>query len=282
VLTLETNDAEAAELEDLELELLLEGIARRYGSDLRGYARSGLKRRVRGALEAEGLPSLSALQEVVLRDPSTLARLLAAVGTNAHGLFRDPGFYLALRRRVVPLLRTYPFVRVWLAGCSTGEEVYSTAILLAEEGLSSRVRLYATEASDAVLARARAGVYAAAHLPEWSARYLEAGGRRVLADYVSGGHEAFAFAAALRDNVVFGQHDLAVDRSFNEFNLVLCRNVMIHFGVELRRRVHVLLHESLCRLGVLALGARESLRGSGGEDRYDVLDDEARLFRRVD
>jgi chemotaxis protein methyltransferase CheR len=279
--TLDMIDPETSSVEDLELELLLEGIARRYGSDLRGYARSALKHRVMGALEAEGVASVSALQQVVLRDAPAMARLLATITTNAHGLFRDPDFYLTLRRRVVPLLRTYPFVRVWVAGCSTGEEVYSTAIVLAEEGLAARVRLYATETSETVLARAKAGVYDPAALPEWSARYLEAGGRRVLADYVSLGPGGLSFASSLRDNVVFGQHDLAVDRSFNEFNLILCRNVMIHFGLELRRRVHALLHESLCRLGLLALGARETLRESGYQDRYEALDDETRLYRRL-
>jgi chemotaxis protein methyltransferase CheR len=269
------------DIEDLEIELLLEGIARRTGSDLRGYARSALKHRILGALEGEGMRSVSALQERVLRDAPAMTRLLATLTTNVNGMFRDPGFYLALRRHVVPLLRTYPFVRIWLAGCSTGEEVYSTAILLCEEGLSARVRLYATDLSEGVLARAKTGVYSAELLPTYEARYLEAGGQRTLTDYLVIEHEGMTLAPSLRDNVVFGQHDLATDRSFNEFNLILCRNVMIHFGPELRRRVHALLDESLCRLGILGLGARETLRGSGFEDRYEPLDDEGRLFRRL-
>jgi chemotaxis protein methyltransferase CheR len=267
-----TLDTEAAVgIEDLEIELLLEGIARRYGSDFRGYARSALKHRVLGALEAESVPSVSALQERVLRDGPTMTRLLSALTTSVNGMFRDPSFYLTMRRRIVPLLRTYPFVRIWLAGCSTGEEVYSTAILLAEESLAARVRLYATDLSESALARAKAGVYPAELLRLYETRSLEAGGRRA----------TMTFAASLRENVVFGQHDLATDRSFNEFNVIICRNVMIHFGVDLRRRVHELLHESLCRLGILGIGAHESLRGSGYEDRYEVLDDEARLFRRL-
>ena len=268
-------------VEDLEIDLLLEGIARRYGSDLRGYARSALKHRIRGALDREGLGSVSALQAHVLRDASAMARLLAALTTNVHGMFRDPGFYLTLRRRVLPLLRTYPFVRIWIAGCSTGEEVYSTAILLAEEGLSARVRLYATDLSEAVLAQAKAGVMPSELLETYEARYLEAGGRRSLTDHLAVGSDGLTARASLRDNVVFGQHDLATDRSFNEFNVILCRNVMIHFGAALRRRVHELLDESLCRLGILGLGARETLRGSGFEDRYESLDDEARLYRRL-
>lgn len=268
-------------VEDLEIELLLEGIAHRYGSDFRGYARGALKHRLLGALEAERLPTVSALQERILRDAPTMARVLVALTTNVSGMFRDPSFYLTLRRRIVPLLRTYPFVRIWLAGCSTGEEVYSTAIVLAEESLSSRVRLYATDMSETLLARAKAGVYPIDVLQNYEERYLQAGGRRTLTEYLSIGRDGMTLASALRDNVVFGQHDLATDRSFNEFNVILCRNVMIHFGVDLRRRVHDLLHESLCRLGILGLGAHESLRGSGHEDRYEVLDAESRLFRRL-
>jgi chemotaxis protein methyltransferase CheR len=269
------------DVEDLEIELLLEGIARRYGSDLRGYTRSALKRRILGALDREGVGSVSALQGQVLRDAPAMARLLAVLTTNVHGMFRDPSFYLTLRRRVMPLLRTYPFVRLWLAGCSTGEEVYSTAILLAEEGLSARVRLYATDLSEAVLARAKAGVYPVELLETYDARYVEAGGRRSLTDYLTVEHDGLRLKPSLRDNIVFGQHDLATDRSFNEFNVILCRNVMIHYGADLRRRVHALLDESLCRLGVLGLGARETLRGSGFEDRYESLDDEGRLYRRL-
>jgi chemotaxis protein methyltransferase CheR len=283
--TLEAHDLRAADpdwgVEDLEIDLLLEGIARRYGSDLRGYARSALKHRLRGALEREGVASVSALQAQVLRDGPAMARLLAELTINVHGMFRDPGFYLTLRRHVLPLLRTYPFVRVWLAGCSTGEEVYSTAILLAEEGLSARVRLYATDLSEAVLARAKAGLYPADLLETWAARYVESGGRRALTDYLTVEPDGLRLRASLRDNVVFGQHDLATDRSFNEFNVILCRNVMIHFGAALRRRVHELLDESLCRLGILGLGSRETLRGSGFEDRYESLDDDGRLYRRL-
>jgi chemotaxis protein methyltransferase CheR len=287
--TLEAHiDSEAAdagdphwEVEDLEIDLLLEGIVRRYGSDLRGYTRSGLKRRILGALDREGVGSVSALQAHVLRDAPAMARLLAVLTTNVHGMFRDPGFYLTLRRRILPLLRTYPFVRIWLAGCSTGEEVYSMAILLAEEGLSARVRLYATDLSEAVLARAKAGLYPVELLETYEARYGEAGGRRALTDHLSVEPDGLRVNASLRDNVVFGQHDLATDRSFNEFNVIMCRNVMIHYGPALRRQVHALLDESLCRLGILGLGARETLRGTGFEDRYESLDDESRLYRRL-
>ncbi|MDB4981337.1 MAG: methyltransferase, CheR-type, SAM-binding domain, C-terminal [Myxococcales bacterium] len=268
-------------LEEVELELLLEGLSRQYGHDLRGYARGALKRRVLASVRAEGLRSISGLQELALHDASAMARLLAALTAGVGSLFRDPGFFVAFRRRIVPLLRTYPFVRIWHAGCATGEDVYSLAIVLHEEGLTSRVRTYATDVAEGALARAKAGVYAVERVPELEARYAKAGGRRSLADYTSFGREGMTLRPALRDNVVFGQHNLATDRSFNEFNVVLCRDVMIHFSRALQTTVLSLLHASLCRLGILGLGARESLRGSGFDARFDPLDDEARLFRRI-
>lgn len=280
-LEVEGDLARGPELEDLEVDLLLEGIARRYGSDLRGYARSALKRRVLARVRAEGLRSVSGFQERVLHDAPTMARLLHALTCSDVGMFRDPSFYLTFRQRIVPVLRTYPFVRIWQAGCSTGEEVYAMAILLAEEGLSTRVRLYATDVAESVLGRAKAGVYPSSLFAAWESRYRRAGGLTSLADWVTVGHDGMALRPSLRDNVVFGQHDLATDRSFNEFNVVLCRNVMIQYSHDLGRRVHGLLHESLCRLGILALGAHESLRGSGHEERYETLDAAARIYRRL-
>jgi chemotaxis protein methyltransferase CheR len=270
------------EVENLEIDLLLEGVARRYGNDFRGYARSALRRRVRALVRTEGLRSVSAFQERVLRDDRLLGRLVGAVTASDVGMFRDPGFHLTFRQRIVPLLRTYPFVRIWHAGCSTGEEVYAMVILLAEESLASRVRIYATDTAEDALARARAGVYPVDQLPAWEERYRQAGGRSSLAEWSRFGPEGVTFDPALRENVVFGQHDLATDRSFNEFNVVVCRNVMLRFGRDLEHRVHGLLHESLCRLGVLALGARESLRGTGYEHRYETFDAGQRLYRRVD
>jgi chemotaxis protein methyltransferase CheR len=268
-------------LEDVELELLLEGLARHYGHDLRGYARGALRRRVVARVRSEGLLTISGLQELVLHDAAAMARLLAALTTGVGGMFRDPGFFVAFRRRIVPLLRTYPFARIWHAGCATGEDVYSLAIVLHEEGLAARVRTYATDIAEGVLAQAKAGVYPVARATEFEARYVKAGGRRTLADYASFGREGMTLRPALRDNVVFGQHNLATDRSFNEFNVVLCRDVMIHFSRALQTRVLSLLHASLCRLGILGLGARESLRGTGFEARFDPLDEDARLFRRI-
>jgi chemotaxis protein methyltransferase CheR len=268
-------------LDDLEIDLLLEGVARHWGHDLRGYARAPLKRRALALLAAEGVASLSGLQERVLHDAGAMARFLGAVTTGAGGIFRDPDFFLAFRRRIVPLLRTYPFARIWHAGCSTGEDVYALAVVLVEEGLAPRVRTYATDLAEGVLQRAKAGVYSTDDLPAAEARYVRGGGRGSLADHVTIGPDGMRFHASLRDNVVFGQHNLATDRSFNEFNVVLCRDVTVHFSRELQTRVLGVLHGSLCRLGILGLGARESLRGTGYEERFEPLDPDVRLFRRV-
>jgi len=275
------DDGRDPDLEDVEVDLLLEGLARHYGHDFRGYAPSALKRRVRARVRGEGLGTISGLQELVLHDAAAMGRLLAALTASVGGLYRDPAFYLAFRRRVVPLLRTYPFVRIWQAGCSTGEDVYSLASLLAEEGLAPRVRIYATDIAESVLAAAKRGVYAGEAFEAAEARYLQAGGRRALAEHAAMGADGLTLRAGLRDNVVFGQHNLATDHSFNEFNVVLCRDVLIHYGRDLQTKVLGLLHESLCRLGVLALGARETLRGSGYEDFYETLDPDCRLYRRV-
>jgi len=196
-------------------------------------------------------------------------------------MFRDPSFYVAFREQVVPLLRTYPFVRIWHAGCSSGEEVYSMAILLEEEGLYKRCRLYATDLSETVLKRAKAGVFPLAPMREYTENYQRAGGKRAFSDYYTARYQQVLFRPALQENLVFAQHNLVTDSAFNDFNVVLCRNVMIYFNQALQRRVHELLHASLVRLGVLGLGRRESLRFTSHEASYQVVDASEQLYRRV-
>jgi chemotaxis protein methyltransferase CheR len=268
-------------LEALEVELLLEGIAARWGYDFRNYARASLSRRVRRAMLRENLPTVSALQERALRDEACMARFVAALTVHITAMFRDPEFYITLREHVVPLLRTYPFVRIWHAGCSTGEEVYSTAILLHEEGLYERCRIYATDLSDAVLERARRGIYSLDAMRDFSQNYQRAGGRNEFSSYYVADHRNAIFRESLRKNIVFSQHNLACDGAFNEFNLVVCRNVMIYFDETLRARVRQLFDESLCRLGVLGLGKKETLRHTELAHAYSELPGGARLFRRL-
>ena len=269
------------DLETLELQLLLEGVYRQYGFDFREYAPASLKRRVWRRVHAERAGTIAGLLDRVLHDSEVMERLLLDLSINVTAMFRDPTFYVALREKVVPLLRTYPFTRIWVAGCSTGEEVYSLAILLTEEGLYERTRIYATDINETVLDQARAGVFPIDKMREYTENYIRAGGKRSFSEYYLAKYEGALFERTLTDNVVWAPHNLVQDRAFNEFNLILCRNVMIYFDRPLQRRVHELFHESLERFGILALGHKESIRFTGFEDRYEELDAAEKLYRKV-
>jgi len=270
------------DVDEIELSLLLEGVYRRYGFDFREYAPASLRRRVWRRVHAEGLTTLSALQDRLLHDPSCMERLLLDLSINVTAMFRDPSFYVAFRQKVVPLLRTYPFTRIWVAGCSTGEEVYSLAILLHEEGVSDRARIYATDINESVLERARAGVFPLDKMREYTQNYIRAGGERAFSEYYLAKYDGAQFQRSLVDNVVFAQHNLVSDRSFNEFNVIVCRNVMIYFDRALQDRVHRLFYDSLVMFGVLALGAKESIRFSPHESAYEELDAAERLYKKVE
>jgi chemotaxis protein methyltransferase CheR len=269
------------DVEEIELALLLEGVFRRYGFDFREYAPASLRRRVWRRAHAEGVKSLSALQDLLLHDPQCMERLLLDLSINVTSMFRDPTFYAAFRQRVVPQLRTYPFTRIWIAGCSTGEEVYSLAILLHEEGLYERARIYATDINESVLERARAGVFPLEKMKEYTQNYLKAGGTRAFSEYYLAAYDGAQFQRSLIENVVFAQHNLVSDRSFNEFNVIICRNVMIYFDRTLQNRVHGLFYESLAHLGVLGLGQKEAIYFSPYESRYEELDPDEKLYRKV-
>jgi chemotaxis protein methyltransferase CheR len=272
---------DSVSVEELEVELLLEGLFRRYGYDFRGYARSSLRRRIRNAVEAEQVGTISGLQERMLHDPACLQRLLLALSVHVSAMFRDPSFFLAFRRRAVPMLRTYPFIRIWQAGCSTGEEVYSLAILLQEEGLYDRCRIYATDMNDTVLQTARAGIYPIDLMQRYTANYHAAGGAGELSAHYTAAYDHVIFRPSLRDHVVFSQHNLASDGPFNEFNVILCRNVMIYFGRALQDRVHDLFTRSLSTFGLLGLGSHESIRFTPMERQYEPVEPGEKLFRRV-
>jgi chemotaxis protein methyltransferase CheR len=272
---------ERDELERVEIDLLLEGVFRRYGFDFREYAPASLRRRLWRRIHAEGLRSISGLQERILHDPACMERLLLDLSINVTSMFRDPGFYVALREQVVPQLRTYPFTRIWVAGCSTGEEVYSLAILLQEEGVYDKTRIYATDINESVLDRARAGVFPLDKMQGYTESYIKGGGTRAFSEYYVAAYDGARFSRSLTENVVFAQHNLVSDRSFNEFNLIMCRNVMIYFGKSLQDHVHRLFHESLAHLGVLALGHKESVAFTPFADRYEVLDAQERIYRKV-
>ncbi len=267
--------------EEVEIDALLETVFRCYGFDFRQYARPSLRRRLWRRADLEGATTISGLQERLLHDRACMERLLLDLSINVTAMFRDPTFFLAFRRTVVPMLRTYPFIRIWNAGCSTGEEVYSMAILLEEVGLYERARIYATDINEEVLDRARAGAFALEKMKEYTANYITAGGTRAFSEYYTAQGSSARFDPSLGRNMVFAQHNLVSDRSFNEFNLILCRNVMIYFDKALQERVHGLLHDSLAPFGVLGLGHKESVRFSGHERSYEVLDPVEKLYRRV-
>ena len=244
-----------SQLEKMEIELLLEAIYRHYGFDFRAYAFSSIRRRIWKRINAENLPNVTAM-------------------------FRDPGFYRAFREDVVPLLRTYPFIRVWHAGCSTGEEVYSMAILLEEEGLLSRSRLYATDINEVVLQQARAGIFPLERMQEYTENYIKAGGKRSFSEYYTAKYDGALFSPMLTEHVVFSQHNLVTDRSFSEFNVILCRNVLIYFDKSLQTRVHGLFYDSLVHFGILGLGSKESLKFSQYEDCYEQIASE-KIYRKA-
>jgi len=272
---------EEHQTETLEIELLLEGIARRYGYDFRGYSRASLTRRIRHAARRENADTISALQDRILHDPNAMARFVEGIAVHTTSMFRDSDVYRALRSEVIPLLRTYPFIRIWHAGCSSGEEVYSLAILLHEDGLYDRCRLYATDFSDAVVERARKGIFTLPAIRQHTVAYQQAGGVRDFSTYYETDASHAVIRQALRRNSIFSQHNLVCDQAFNEFHLIMCRNVMIYFDMELRNRVHDLLFNSLTKFGILSIGKKETLHATPFEDRFEEMGANLKVYRRV-
>jgi chemotaxis protein methyltransferase CheR len=267
-------------LDDLEVHRLMDLVYRQYGYDFRNYAAASLKRRLRTFLSQERLSSLAALQHRLQQDPACAQRLLQGLTVNTTAMFRDPSFYAAFREQAVPLLRTYPFIRLWHAGCSSGQEVYSMAILLQEAGIYQRCRIYATDANEQVLQIARTGIYPLNKMQEYTQLYLKAGGGRAFSEYYTANHGNALLRPSLREHVVFGLHNLVTDRSFNEFNVIFCRNVLIYFNLNLQNQVHGLLHDSLCKFGILALGRQETIRFTAFEHQYEPLVKTEKIYRR--
>lgn len=266
---------------DIELRLLMEAIYLRYNHDFRDYTGASQKRRVAYALEQMQYRSISALQEQVLRDPEVFARLLQYLTIPVSEMFRDPSYFLALREHVVPVLHTYPSIKVWIAGCSTGEEVYSMAILLKEEGLLERALIYATDINPQSLEKARQGIFPAEAVRDYTANYQRGGGHRAFSDYYTAAYGGARFDPALRANVIFADHSLATDSVFAETQLVSCRNVLIYFNRRLQDRALGLFHDSLCHRGFLGLGSKESIDFSSYGERFDTVSRPDRIYRRA-
>lgn len=268
-------------IEDLEIQLLLEALHRRYHYDFRRYARASIKRRLIQARDQMGFSSLTALQERVLHDESMLPRLLGYLTVQVSEMFRDPSYFRALREKVLPHLRTYPSLKVWIAGCSQGEEVYSLAILFKEEGLFDRTLFYATDISPDALHAAEAGVYSLDRVQKFTENHQKSGGRSSLSDYYTADYGRAVFDKSLRNNVVFSDHSLASDAVFAEMHLISCRNVMIYFDRELQDRALGLFRDSLARKGFLGLGSKESLRFSVHAPAFADFVREEKIYRKL-
>ena len=267
---------------DIELRLLVDAIYLKYHYDFREYATASLKRRLKSAMLKFDCATLSELQGRVLHEPATFRALLDFLTVPVTEMFRDPTYFKALRETVVPLLRTYPSLKVWIAGCSTGEEAYSMAILLREEGLLSRTLIYATDINPHVLQKAEAGVYDADRIPGFTENHRRSGAPTSLSDYYQAAYGRAVFDRELRRHLVFSDHSLATDSVFAEVHLVSCRNVLIYFNRVLQDRAIGLFRESLCRKGFLGIGAKESLRFSAHGGAFTELVHEDRIFQKKD
>lgn len=274
-------DPRQQERENLEIELLIEAVYRFYGFDFRDYAPASLRRRILKIRDMEAVPTISALLERLLHDPDSIERFVEALSVNVTAMFRDPEFFLTFRKKVVPLLRTYPSIQIWNAGCSTGEEAYSLAIVLEEEGLYNRSRIYATDINESVLKKAKEGIFPLEDMKEYTANYMKAGGEKAFSEYYSANYGSAIMRPSLARNITFAQHNLVTDGPFNRFNVICCRNVTIYFNKTLKNRVHELLYSSLVNFGVLGLGSKESITFTPYEKCYEQLEYPISLYRKI-
>jgi chemotaxis protein methyltransferase CheR len=266
---------------DIELKLLLEGVYLKYQQDFRRYATASLRRRMQAAMNKFGCKTLSQLQDRVLHEPEVFAQALRYFTVQVSEMFRDPHYFKAVREFVVPLLQTYPSFKIWIAGCSTGEEVWSLAILLAEENLLERGIIYATDINPEAIRSAEAGIYPLERMALFSKNYQRAGGKASLSDYYSTAYDGAIFQQRLKRRIVFADHSLATDSVFSEIHFVSCRNVLIYFNRDLQDRAVNLFHDSLVHRGVLGLGPKESLRFTAHADKFSKLAGPERLYQRV-
>lgn len=270
----------AHEIEKMEIDMLLEGIRSRYGYDFTHYSRASLKRRVDRVREHGRLPSYTALLDKLYHDAGYFDEFLKGMSITVTEMFRDPLFYRALREKLVPMLKTFPFIKIWHAGCATGEEVYSMAILLHEEGFLNRARIYATDFNKHSLDKAQEGVYCAKNLHTARANYLAAGGTRDFADYTNASYDLVKFKDFLKERITFSYHNLVSDGVFGEMNLICCRNVLIYFDKALQDHVLSQFTESLRHGGFLCLGNKETLNYTAVKSLFEVVDARQRLFKK--
>jgi chemotaxis protein methyltransferase CheR len=266
--------------QSIELHLLLEAIFLKYGFDFRHYSKDSIRRRTGNRLAEWHLANLSELTHKVLYDARMFETLLLDLSINVTEMFRDPVFFKSLRNSVLPALGRLPFIKVWHAGCATGEEVYSTAIILQEEGLYARARLFATDFNQVVLRRAKEGIFPIDRIKTYTANYQKAGGRESFADYYSARYDSAVMRRALKKNLIFASHDLATDGVFGDMDMVMCRNVLIYFERDLQNRALRLFRDSLASGGFLCLGSKESLQFSDCADDFDMFEPHQKIYRK--
>lgn len=273
------NGATRMDVEELELDLLLRGIHHQYGYDFRDYARASIIRRVNKVMKDQNLSTISALQDRVLHDRVAMSKFVDTISVNVTTMFRNAEFFRAFRKHAVPRLQTYPYLRFWLAGCSTGQEAFSLAILLHEEGLLERSRIYATDFSSKNVQKAKLAIFPLKLMKEYTRNYIKSGGTRDFSEYYSAQYDQAKFKSFIAGNISFAQHNLVTDQSFNEFHVILCRNVMIYFNKQLQEHVMNLFHDSIAPLGFLGLGVREAIFPTSFRSLYTEHGDGTRLFQ---
>lgn len=268
--------------ENLQYRELLESIRFVYGYDFTEYAEASVRRRIDHFMVSRKITALESLGKMVLKDERLFEEFIQEVSVTVTEMFRDPGFYKSLRTQVLKRLGTYPFIKIWIAGCATGEEVYSIAILLKEAGLLNRSVIYATDINQKSLMIAKDGVYPAQNMKQYTSNYQKSGGTESFSEYYKAKYNSVLFDKSLKQNIVFSSHNLAVDKAFNEFQLIICRNVMIYFNQQLQNKVINLFYESLCSFGYLGLGNKESLLFSDKRKHFNEIDRKEKIFMKND
>lgn len=268
------------EIEQLEIDLLIEAIYRCHGHDFRNYARSSLNRRIRGYMQREELEHISEIIPKILYTKSFWKDLVYSISVPVSDMFRDPDVFLGIRNKIIPYLKTFPFIKIWIAGVATGEEVYSLAILLEEEILSDKFLIYATDFNDEALQKAKDGIYSIDQVEKWARNYKKSGGKKQLSDYYHTKYESIIINRKLKKNITFSNHNLATDSSFGEMQLIMCRNVLIYFDKKLQDRVLRLLFSSLADHGYLCLGNKESLQFSAVQNQFHEISKKERIFQK--
>ena len=269
------------ENENIEVGLLLEAIFQKYGYDFRHYSRASIKRRIMHRLAIAKFKSVTEMLGQVLYYVKFFETLLLDLSVNVTEMFRDPFFFKILRKEVIPVLRTYPFLKIWHAGCATGEEVYSFAIILKEEGLYDKAQIYATDFNEVILHKAKQGIIPLDQIKQYTFNYQKAGGKESFANYYTAKYDSALIDQSLKKNIVFSDHNLATDGVFGEMNLIMCRNVLIYFQKELQNRAIGLFKDSICNLGFLCLGTKESLMFSKYENDFEPVANKVKIFRRT-